>query len=305
MSILLDSKTRGIVQGITGRIGSVQTEWMLEYGTKLVAGVTPGRGGETVHGLPVYDDVYEAVEKHDANATVMFVPGPFLRDAVLEAIDAGMKLIVAIPEHVPLHDVLQMKSAAEKKGAWLLGPNTPGIISPGVGKLGIMPGNMFNEGNIGIISRSGTLSYEMAGILKKIGLGQSTVIGVGGDPVVGSRMVKILQEFEADPDTEAAIIVGEIGGNSEEEAAEFIREMKKPVIAYITGRTAPSGRRMGHAGAIISKKGQGTVASKIGALNKAGALIARKPGDVADLLKGMSFKKETRGNLVQIKNIRR
>ncbi len=285
MSILLDNETRAVVQGITGRIGSVQTGWMLEYGTKLVAGVTPGRGGETVQGLPVYDDVYEAVEKHGANATVLFVPAPFLRDAVLEAIDAGIKLIVAIPEHVPLHDVLQMKSAAEKRGAWLLGPNTPGIISPGIGKLGIMPGNMFTEGKIGIISRSGTLSYEMAGLLNEAGLGQSTMVGVGGDPVVGSRMIKILQEFEADPETEAAIIVGEIGGSSEEEAAEFIKEMKKPVIAYLAGRTAPSGRRMGHAGAIIKKKGQGTVENKIQAFKNAGAMIASKPSDVASLIK--------------------
>ena len=285
MSILLDNETRAVVQGITGRIGSIQTGWMLEYGTKLVAGVTPGRGGETVQGLPVYDDVYEAVEKHAANATVLFVPAPFLRDAVLEAIDAGIKLIVAIPEHVPLHDVLQMKSAAEKSGAWLLGPNTPGIISPGIGKLGIMPGNMFTEGKIGIISRSGTLSYEMAGLLNESGYGQSTMVGVGGDPVVGSRMIKILQEFEADPETEAIIIVGEIGGSSEEEAAEFIKEMKKPVIAYLAGRTAPSGRRMGHAGAIIKKKGQGTVENKIQAFKKAGAMIASKPSDVAGLIK--------------------
>ncbi|NLX90989.1 MAG: succinate--CoA ligase subunit alpha [Firmicutes bacterium] len=285
MSILLDNETRAVVQGITGRIGSVQTAWMLDYGTKLVAGVTPGRGGETVHDLPVYDDVYEAVEKHGANATVLFVPGPFLRDAVLEAIDAGIKLVVAIPEHVPLHDVLQMKSAAEKNGAWLLGPNTPGIISPGIGKLGIMPGNMFTEGKIGIISRSGTLSYEMAGLLNEVGLGQSTMVGVGGDPVVGSRMIKILQEFEVDPETEAVIIVGEIGGSSEEEAAEFIKEMKKPVIAYLAGRTAPSGRRMGHAGAIIKKEGQGTVESKIKAFKKAGALVASKPSDVAVLIK--------------------
>ncbi len=282
MSILLNHETRAVVQGITGRIGSVQTAWMLEYGTKLVAGVTPGRGGERVQGLPVYDDVYAAVEKHGANATVLFVPAPFIRDAVLEAIDAGIKLVVAIPEHVPLHDVLRMKSAAEKNNVWLLGPNTPGIISPGIGKLGIMPGNMFMRGQVGIISRSGTLSYEMAGLLKEVGLGQSTMVGVGGDPVVGSRMVKILQEFEADPETEAVIIVGEIGGNAEEEAAAFIREMKKPVVAYIAGRTAPAGRRMGHAGAIISK-GQGTVESKIKALEKAGAMVAFKPSDAARL----------------------
>ena len=287
MSILLDHETRAIVQGITGRIGSTQTGWMLEYGTRLVAGVTPGRGGETVHGLPVYDDIYETVEKHGANATVLFVPAPLIRDAVMEAIDAGLKLVVAIAEHVPIHDVLQMKSAAEKNGVWLLGPNTPGIISPGIGKLGIMPGNMFTEGKVGIISRSGTLSYEMAGLLNGVGLGQSTMVGVGGDPVVGSRMIKILQEFESDPETELVIIVGEIGGTSEEEAAEFIKEMHKPVIAYIAGRTAPVGRRMGHAGAIISKKGQGTVESKVKALEKAGAMVASKPSDVTELIKGV------------------
>lgn len=285
MSILLDNETRAIVQGITGRIGNVQTAWMLEYGTNLVAGVTPGRGGETVHGLPVYDDVYETVEKHGANATVIFVPAPYIRDAVLEAIDAGMRLVVAVPEHVPLHDVLQMKIAAEKNGAWLLGPNTPGIISPGIGKLGIMPGNMFSEGNIGIISRSGTLSYETAGLLKEVGFGQSTVVGVGGDPVVGTKMVRILQEFESDPGTDGIIIVGEIGGTSEEEAAEYIKEMNKPVVAYIAGRTAPSGRRMGHAGAIISRKGQGTVYNKIKAFEEAGAMVAARPGEIASFIK--------------------
>ena len=285
MSILLDNETRAIVQGITGRIGNVQTAWMLEYGTNLVAGVTPGRGGETVHGLPVYDDVYETVEKHGANATVIFVPAPYIRDAVLEAIDAGMRLVVAVPEHVPLHDVLQMKIAAEKNGAWLLGPNTPGIISPGIGKLGIMPGNMFSKGNIGIISRSGTLSYETAGLLKEVGFGQSTVVGVGGDPVVGTKMVRILQEFESDPGTDGIIIVGEIGGTSEEEAAEYIKEMNKPVVAYIAGRTAPSGRRMGHAGAIISRKGQGTVYNKIKAFEEAGAMVAARPGEIASFIK--------------------
>ena len=286
MSILLDGEIRAVVQGITGRIGSIQTAWMLEYGTNLVAGVTPGRGGETVHGLPVYDDVYEAVENHGANATVLFVPAPFIRDAVLEAMDAGMKLVVAVPEHVPLHDVLQMKSAAAKNDTWLLGPNTPGIISPGIGKLGIMPGNMFAAGRIGIISRSGTLSYEMAGLLNEMELGQSTMVGVGGDTVVGTRIVKVLQEFETDQGTDAVIIVGEIGGSAEEEAAAFIKEMSKPVIAYIAGRTAPSGRRMGHAGAIISKEGQGTVEGKIKAFKEAGALIAAKPSDISGIIKG-------------------
>ncbi len=259
---------------------------MLQYGTGIVAGVTPGKGGAEVHGLPVYDDVYETVEKHDANASVIFVPAAFIKDAVLEAIDAGLKLIVAISEHVPVHDVLKMKRAAENNAVWLLGPNTPGIITPGVGKLGIMPGNMFKEGSIGIISRSGTLSYEVAGLINEAGFGESTLAGVGGDPVVGTRMVRLLKEFESDPDTEAVVIVGEIGGNSEEEAAEFIEEMSKPVVAYIAGRTAPSGRRMGHAGAIISKGGgAGTVDSKERALREAGALLAEKPGDVAGLLK--------------------
>lgn len=286
MGILLDENTAAIVQGMTGRIGSIQAKWMLEYGTNIVAGVTPGKGGDEVHGLPVYDDVYQAVEEKGANASVIFVPAAFIREAVLEAIDAGLKLVVAVTEHVPVHDVLKMKTAAEQKGTWLLGPNTPGVITPGVGKLGIMPGNMFTKGRIGIISRSGTLSYEVAGLLNEIGLGQSTLAGVGGDPVVGTRMINLLKEFEADPGTDAVIIVGEIGGSSEEEAAGFIKDMSKPVVAYIAGRTAPSGRRMGHAGAIISKDGQaGTVQSKEEALKEAGALLAEKPGDVPDLIK--------------------
>ena len=284
MSILLNEETRALVQGITGRIGNTQTKWMLEYGTNLVAGVTPGRGGEEVHGLPVYDDVYEAVEKHGVDATVMFVPAAFIRDAVLEAVDAGVKLVVAVPEHVPVHDVLQIKKAADRKGTWLLGPNTPGIVSPGIGKLGIMPGNMFTQGKIGLISRSGTLSYEVAGILNEHGLGQSTLVGVGGDPVVGARMVKVLQEFEADPATSGVVMVGEIGGNAEEEAAEYIKEMSKPVVAYIAGRTAPAGRRMGHAGAIIGKEGEGTVEGKIKALQGAGAPVASKLSEVVALL---------------------
>ena len=285
MGILLTEETRAIVQGITGRIGSIQAEWMLAYGTNLVAGVTPGKGGQSVHGLPVYDDVYEAVEKQGANATVILVPAAFIKDAVLEAIDAGIQLVVAITEHVPIHDVLKMKAAAEEKGVWLLGPNTPGIITPGVGKLGIMPGNMFQEGKVGIISRSGTLAYEVAGLLNRIGLGQSTLVGVGGDPVVGTRMIRLLKEYEADPGTEAVVIVGEIGGTSEEEAAGFIKEMKTPVVAYIAGRTAPSGRRMGHAGAIISREGQGTVESKVRVLEEAGAYLADKPSDVPLLMK--------------------
>lgn len=285
VSILFNSEARAIVQGITGRIGSVQTALMIRYGTNIVAGVTPGKGGKTVYGLPVYDDVYKPVEKHGANASVLFVPAPFIRDAALEAIDAGIKLVVAVAEHVPIHDALKMKSAAEKKGVCLLGPNTPGIISPGIGKLGIMPGNMFARGRIGIISRSGTLSYEISGILNEMGLGQSTMVGVGGDPVVGTRIVKVLQEFEKDKDTDAVVIVGEIGGNMEEEAADYIKNMSKPIIAYIAGRTAPSGKRMGHAGAIITRTGRGTVESKILALGEAGALLATKPGEITELVK--------------------
>ncbi len=287
MGILLNEDTRAIVQGMTGRIGSVQAKWMLEYGTKIVAGVTPGKGGEVVHDLPVYDDVYAAVEEHGANASVIFVPAAVIRDAVLEAIDAGLKLVVAISEHVPVHDVLKMKASARANEVWLLGPNTPGIITPGVGKLGIMPANMFQPGRIGIISRSGTLSYEVAGLLNDIGLGQSTLAGVGGDPVVGTRMLGLLKKFETDPGTDAVVIVGEIGGSSEEEAATYVKEMSKPVIAYIAGRTAPSGRRMGHAGAIISADGsQGTVESKEKALREGGALLAEKPSEIPGLVKG-------------------
>ncbi len=286
MGILLNEDTKAIVQGMTGRIGSIQAGWMLDYGTNIVAGVTPGKGGEVVHDLPVYDDVYAAVEKQGANASVIFVPAAVIRDAVLEAVDAGIKLVVAISEHVPVHDVLKMKAAAKAKDVWLLGPNTPGIITPGVGKLGIMPANMFQPGRIGIISRSGTLSYEVAGLLNNIGLGESTLAGVGGDPVVGTRMLGLLKQFEADPATDAVVIVGEIGGSSEEEAAEYIKEMSKPVIAYIAGRTAPSGRRMGHAGAIISADGSsGTVESKENALREGGALLAEKPGDIPGLVK--------------------
>lgn len=286
MGILLTEDTRAIVQGITGRIGSVQASWMLEYGTNIVAGVTPGKGGSEVHGLPVYDDVYETVEKHDANAAVVLVPAAFVRDAVMEAFDAGLKMVVAITEHVPIHDVLKMKATAADCAAWLLGPNTPGIITPGTGKLGIMPGNMFSKGRIGIISRSGTLSYEVAGMINASGLGQSTLVGVGGDPVVGTPIFRLLREFEADSETDAVVIIGEIGGSSEEEAAGEIAKMSKPVVAYIAGRTAPSGRRMGHAGAIISKEGRaGTVKGKEEALQAAGASLAFKPGEIPGLLK--------------------
>lgn len=283
MSILLTNETRAVVQGATGRIGQVQVRWMLEYGTKIVAGVTPGQGGTTVHGVPVYDSVAEAVEKEGANATVLFVPAPYTKDAVLEAIAAGIRLVVAVPEHVPVHDAMVMRRAAREAGVWLLGPNTPGIISPGIGKLGIMPGNMFKPGRIGIISRSGTLAYEVAGYVNEAGYGESSLIGIGGDPVIGPDIPDILAEFEKDPGTDAVVIVGEIGGSAEEEAAPFIAQMQKPVVAYIAGRSAPPGRRMGHAGAII-RAGQGTVADKARVLSEAGVAVARNISDVPRLL---------------------
>ena len=284
MSIFLSEDTKAIVQGISGRIGRVQTKWMLECGTNLVAGVTPGRGGETVEGLPVYDCVAEAVERHGANATVIFVPAPFAKDAVMEAVDAGIKLVVAVPEHVPVHDAIELRRAARAHGVVMLGPNTPGVISPGIGKLGIMPANMFKKGRIGIISRSGTLSYEVAGHINEMGYGESTLVGIGGDPVVGMELSDVLREFERDKNTDAVIVVGEIGGSAEERAAGYIKQMNKPVVAFITGRTAPEGKTMGHAGAII-RGGEGTASSKVKALSEAGALVASKIRDIPELLK--------------------
>ncbi len=284
MSIFLSEDTKAIVQGISGRIGRVQTKWMLECGTNLVAGVTPGRGSETVEGLPVYDCVAEAVERHGANATVIFVPAPFAKDAVMEAVDAGIKLVVAVPEHVPVHDAIELRRAARAHGVVMLGPNTPGVISPGIGKLGIMPANMFKKGRIGIISRSGTLSYEVAGHINEMGYGESTLVGIGGDPVVGMELSDVLREFERDKNTDAVIVVGEIGGSAEERAAGYIKQMNKPVVAFITGRTAPEGKTMGHAGAII-RGGEGTASSKVKVLSEAGALVASRIRDIPELLK--------------------
>jgi len=284
VSIFLSEDTKAIVQGISGRIGRVQTKWMLECGTNLVAGVTPGRGSETVEGLPVYDCVAEAVERHGANATVIFVPAPFAKDAVMEAVDAGIKLVVAVPEHVPVHDAIELRRAARAHGVVMLGPNTPGVISPGIGKLGIMPANMFKKGRIGIISRSGTLSYEVAGHINEMGYGESTLVGIGGDPVVGMELSDVLREFERDKNTDAVIVVGEIGGSAEERAAGYIKQMNKPVVAFITGRTAPEGKTMGHAGAII-RGGEGTASSKVKVLSEAGALVASRIRDIPELLK--------------------
>jgi succinyl-CoA synthetase alpha subunit len=277
MSILMNDSTRVIVQGITGRIGNIQTSWMLAYGTNVVGGVTPGKGGSSVEGVPVFDSVEEAVKDTGANASVFFVPAAFVLDAFLETVDAGVKLIVVVPEHIPVHDVMKMRAYAVKNGVFALGPTTPGILVPGKGKMGIMPGSLFAPGRVGIISRSGTLSYEFAGILSEGEVGQSTVVGMGADPVVLTNLADILHLFEEDQDTDAVIIVGEVGGEQEEKAAEFIREkMTKPVAAYIAGGHSPQGKRMGHAGAIV-RGSAGTVAGKKEALRGVGAEVLESP----------------------------
>jgi len=277
MSILLDDSTRVIVQGITGRIGTIQTRWMLAYGTRVVAGVTPGKGGASVEGVPVFDSVEEAVTRTGANASIFFVPGPAALDAFLETVDAGVKLIVVIPEHIPVHDVMKMRAYAIEKEVFALGPTTPGILVPGKGKMGIMPSSLFAPGRVGIVSRSGTLSYELGGILLECGVGQSTVVGMGADPVVLTNLPDILRLFEDDRDTDGLVIVGEVGGEQEEKAACFIKEkMTKPVAAYIAGRYAPEGKRMGHAGALV-RGSAGTAAGKEEALRSAGAEILESP----------------------------
>jgi len=285
LAILVDKGTKAIVQGITGSQGSFHTKLMLDYGTKIVAGVTPRKGGNQVHGIPVYDTVEEAVKKHGADASIIFVPAPFAADAALEAMDSGLKTIVIITEHIPVKDAIYVMASAKQHGATVIGPNTPGIITPGECKLGVMPAHVFKPGIVGIISRSGTLTYEIAAEISAKGLGQSTCVGLGGDPVVGLSFVEVLRMFEVDEHTEAVALIGEIGGNLEELAAEFVsREgYSKPVVAFVAGRTAPPGKRMGHAGAIIMG-GAGTAQSKIEAFRGAGVAVAEKPGDVARLL---------------------
>jgi succinyl-CoA synthetase alpha subunit len=290
MSILIDDSTRVIVQGITGRIGSAQTHWMLDYGTKIVGGVTPGKGGSTVEGVPVFNSVEEAVRQTGANASVFFVPAAFVLDAFLETIDAGIGLIVIVPEHIPVQDVIRMRSYAAAKGVFALGPTTPGILVPGKGKMGIMPASLFAPGRVGIISRSGTLSYEFAGILSECNVGQSTVIGMGADPVVLRNLADILELFEQDEGTDGVIIVGEVGGEQEEKAAGFIsRKMTKPVAAYIAGRHSPQGKRMGHAGAIV-RGTSGTVDAKHAALRAAGAEVLDSPIHAAEWAKKHNLK---------------
>ncbi|RJS81682.1 succinate--CoA ligase subunit alpha [Candidatus Bathyarchaeota archaeon] len=285
MGIIIDENTRAIVQGITGTQGRFHTKLMLEYGTKIVAGVTPGKGGTQVHGIPVYDTVEEAQEKHSANASIIFVPAPFAAEAALESLENGIKTLVIITEHIPIKDSIEVMNYAKQVNATIIGPNTPGIITPGKSKLGIMPAHIFKSGNIGMVSRSGTLTYEIAASLTKKNLGQSTCLGLGGDPITGLNFIDALKMFENDPQTKAVVLIGEIGGNLEELTAEFIVKEKypKPVVAFIAGRSAPPGKRMGHAGAIVMGKA-GTAESKIEALRKAGVKVAEKPNDVAKLL---------------------
>jgi len=286
MAILVGKETRAIVQGITGSQGSWHTKLMLEYGTKIVAGVTPGKGGTEVHGVPVFDTAREAIDRVKANASIIFVPAPFAKDAVLENIDAGLNPVIVITEGIPVKDEIQIMEVAKLGGTTIIGPNTPGIITPGQCKLGIMPSHIFKQGSVGLVSRSGTLTYEIAASLSNSGLGQSTCLGIGGDPVVGLNFVDVLEMFRKDPKTKKIAMIGEIGGNAEETAAAYIRktEYPKPIAAYVAGRAAPPGKRMGHAGAIIMGK-SGTAETKIEALRKAGVKVALKPGEVAKLLK--------------------
>ena len=281
--IILDENTRCIVQGITGKQGSFHTEQMLNYRSKIVAGTSPGKGGQNFGKLPIYNSIEEARKEQDINASIIFVPAPFAKDAAFEAI-SQLDLAVIITEHIPVHDTMEIIEYAKREKTTIIGPNTPGIISPGIGKLGIMPTHIFNEGNIGIVSRSGTLTYEVANQITNAGMGQSTCIGIGGDPVVGLDFADVLLKFENDDDTAAMVMIGEIGGNAEERAAEFInKNITKPVVAYIAGVTAPPGKRMGHAGAIIEGN-SGTALSKIEALENSGVHVAERPSEIADII---------------------
>ncbi|KUK71870.1 MULTISPECIES: succinate--CoA ligase subunit alpha [Methanobacterium] len=282
--IFLDEDTRCVVQGITGKQGSFHTKSMLEYNTNIVAGTSPGKGGQEFEGVPVYNSIAEIKEELDVNASIIFIPAPFAKDAAFEAI-SQLELAVIITEHIPVQDSMEITHYARKNDCKVIGPNTPGIITPGVGKLGIMPTHIFNPGDIGIVSRSGTLTYEVASQITHAGLGQSTCLGIGGDPVVGMDFADVLQKFQEDPKTKAMAMIGEIGGNAEEKAAEYIAEnITKPVVAYIAGRTAPPGKRMGHAGAIIEGD-TGTAESKINALKAAGVEVAQQPSQIADIMK--------------------
>ena len=286
MSIFIDNSTTLLVQGITGRDGGFHTKQMIEYGTKVVGGVTPGKGGQTFDGtVPVFNTVHDAVKATGANTSVIYVPPMYAADAMMEAADAGIQLIVCITEGVPVLDMTKVYPFVKEKGARLLGPNCPGLITPGQSKVGIIPGRICTPGSIGVVSRSGTLTYEIVYQLTRAGMGQSTCVGIGGDPINGTSFIDCLAAFEADPKTKAVAMMGEIGGTDEQEAAEFVRQhMKKPVVGFIAGQTAPPGRRMGHAGAIISGSA-GTAAEKIDAFEQAGMAVAKRPLDFVELLK--------------------
>jgi len=286
MAILVDRNTRLVVQGITGREGEFHARQMLDYGTKVVAGVTPGKGGRFACDgrVPVFDSVLEAVRATEANTSVVYVPARFASDAILEAADAGVGLIVCITEGIPVADMMRVKAYLDRRGVRLVGPNCPGLLSPGEAKVGIVPGHIGAPGHVGVVSRSGTLTYEVVHALTSHGIGQSTCLGIGGDPIIGTRFVDALALFEEDPLTELVVLIGEIGGDDEERAARFIEErMTKPVVAFVAGRTAPPGRRMGHAGAII-EGGSGAAAGKVAALKAAGARVAEHPGQIVDLV---------------------
>lgn len=280
MSILVDKNTRLIVQGITGSEGTFHTKQMIEYGTNIVGGVTPGKGGQTHEGVPVFNTVAEAVKETGANASVVYVPPAFAADAIMEAADSELPLVVAITEGIPVADMVKVKEYLSNRETRMIGPNCPGIISPGKCKIGIMPGHIHKEGRIGVVSRSGTLTYEAVGQLTALGLGQSSAIGIGGDPIIGTTHTDALRLFEADDETDAIVMIGEIGGTAEEDAAAFAKEnVTKPIVAFIAGQTAPPGRRMGHAGAIISG-GKGTAAEKMKALSEAGIRVVESPADI-------------------------
>jgi succinyl-CoA synthetase alpha subunit len=284
MSILVDKHTRLVVQGITGREGEFHTRQMLEYGTNVVAGVSPGKGGSWATGVPVFDTVREAVHATEANTSIIYVPARFAADTILEAADAGIGVVVCITEGIPVLDMIRVRSRLDCTDTRLVGPNCPGVITPGEAKVGIMPGHIHTPGPVGVVSRSGTLTYEVVHALTERGLGQSTAIGIGGDPIIGTGFIDVLRLFEEDPQTEQVVLIGEIGGSDEQRAADFIsRNMSKPVIAFIAGQTAPAGKRMGHAGAII-EGGEGTAAEKIAAFEAVGVRVAKQPGEIADLV---------------------
>ncbi len=305
MSILVDRKTKVVVQGITGRDGSFHARQMKAYGTKVVAGVTPGKGGEKVDGIPVFDSVKEAVAKTRANTSVIYVPSRFAVDAIYEAADAGVDLIVCISEGIAALDMLKVYNYLKATKTRLVGPNSPGVISPGLSKVGIMPGHIHKKGNVGVVSRSGTLTYEVVYHLTQNNLGQSTCIGIGGDQIIGTNFIDCLSMFEKDPQTKAVVLIGEIGGTDEEEAAEFVKKnMTKPVVAFVAGRTAPPGKRMGHAGAIISG-GSGTAAEKIAAFERAKIKVAKTPAEVASLMLEEISRLKKKSVLTKVKRVKK